>query len=146
MLGRPLYRLYYHLRLLEYGGLVIARNLTPGVGRRDTDFDVPGRPIYLKYDLRNAANQRAVAATVRSIWRATQTDFARGLNDPKSVVSGSARNLWAGRAQARLSPGELAEINRHVQEIIHIMTRAREPHVAKRTLQFTFALSPCEPA
>jgi DNA-binding transcriptional ArsR family regulator len=146
VLGRPMDRLYYHLRLLEDAGLVIARNVKPGIGRRDAAFDVPGRPMRLQYDLRNAANKRAVRAAVRSIWRASQADFARGLNDPKSVVSGSARNLWAARAQARLTPSDLAKVNQHVKEIIQIMTRARERHAGKRMLQFTFALSPCESA
>jgi len=142
MLGRPMDRLYYHLRLLEKAGLVIARNVKPGVERRDTEFDVPGRPIQLQYDLRNAANRRAVAAVVRSIGRAAQTDFARSLNDPESVVSGSERNLWSGRAQARLSPAELAEVNRHVQDVMQIMANARGRIDGNRLLQFTFSLSP----
>lgn len=146
LLGRPMDRLYYHLRLLERAGLVIARSVKPGVGRRDTEFDVPGRPMRLSYDLRNAANRRAVAAAVRSIWRASQADFARGLNDPRAVVSGSGRNLWAGREQGRLSARDLATVNQHLREILRIMVNARGAPDADRLLQFTFSLSPCEPA
>jgi predicted transcriptional regulator len=146
MLGRPMDRLYYHLRLLEKAGLVIALNVKSGIGRRNTEFDVRGRPLRLHYDLRNAANKRAVAAAARSIWRASQVDFARGLSDPDAVVSGSGRNLWAGREQARLSGRDLAAVNQHLQEILRIMLNARDAPTTNRLLQFTFSLSPYEPA
>jgi predicted transcriptional regulator len=145
-LGRPMDRLYYHLRLLEKAGLVIARNVKPGVGRRDTEFDVPGRPIHLRYDLRSAVNKRAVADVARSIWRASAADFSRGLNEPGAVVSGSGRNLWVAREQGRLSARDFAAVNQHLQEILRIMVNARGVREANRMLQFTFSLSPCEPA
>ena len=146
MLGRPMDRLYYHLRLLEKAGLVIALNVKSGIGRRNTEFDVPGRPVRLQYDLRNAANKRAVGAVARSIWRASQANFARGLHDPDAVVSGSGRNLWTGREQGRLSGRDLATVNEHLQEILRIMLNARDAPATNRLLQFTFSLSPYEPA
>lgn len=144
-LGRPMDRLYYHLRLLEKAGLVIARNVRPGVGRRDTEFDVPGRPMRLQYDLRNTANKRALTEVVRSIWRATQADFAFGLDHPHAVVSGSGRNLWAAREQGRLSARDLAAVNQHLQDILRIIRNARDTSTPNRLLHFTFSLSPGEP-
>jgi len=145
VLGRPMDRLYYHLRVLEKAGLVIARNVRPGVGRRDTEFDVPGRPMRLQYDLRNTANKRALSEVVRSIWRAAQADFARGLDNPRAVASGSGRNLWAAREQGRLSARDLAAVNQHLQDILRIIRDARDSSAPNRLLHFTFSLSPGEP-
>ncbi|HKS07646.1 MAG TPA: helix-turn-helix domain-containing protein [Gemmatimonadaceae bacterium] len=147
LIGKPADRLYYHLRRLEKALLVNAVNGGRGSGRRDTKFDVAGRPMFLRYDTTNAANRRAVRAVTDSLWRAARRDFTRALSKTDVIPRGKHRNIWSARLQGLLDADDVAALNEHIGQIIALFLQQRRPTRTARTLlQFTWSLSPSGPA
>src|SRR5262245_7878876 len=64
-LSRPADRLYYHVRVLQRAGLLLARPDVAGSGRAETRFDVPGRPMLLKYTPDVTSRRRAITRVIR---------------------------------------------------------------------------------
>lgn len=120
LMGRPADALYYHIkRLLKVGLLVVAS--TRISGRRDEAvFDLVGHPLVLKYP-------PGATALVRAMVRTAERDFRSAVSSERARVEGSRRNLWAGRRHAWLSSTDLVRVNRHLDRLIDIMTRARKP-------------------
>jgi hypothetical protein len=145
-LHRPADRLYYHVRLLERAGLLRATDASPASGRPESAFDVPGRPMQLKYEPRQPANRKAVGRVLRGVLRSARGDVDRALNTGTARVSGTRRELWAGRVSAALTQDELGLVNSALQDLLARFGRARGRATAGgRRYQFTWALSPEEP-
>src|SRR4051794_23415844 len=109
-LGRPADGLYYHLRQLAEGGLLI-EEATPS-GRRYRTRTPAGERLRLRYKPGKTANAKAVGGVAASVLRIAGRDFARALADPEAIVDGPMRELWAARNKGWVGRAELAEINR----------------------------------
>jgi hypothetical protein len=139
----PADRLYYHVKLLQRAGLIVANGGKAANGRSEAKFDVPGRPVYLRYDPASAANRRAVGKVVESILRTARRDFVRALTDPAVKVSGKDRNLWTARIHGNLSKRDLVEVNDLFHQLITLMSRSSGKLPPRGKLhQLTFSFSP----
>jgi DNA-binding transcriptional ArsR family regulator len=121
-LRRPADRLYYHVKRLAAVGLLVDSN---GDGSRsETRFDVPGRPMYIRYLPHSSANRRAVVRVVEGMLRAARRDFARGF---RAGVAGEGphRRLWASRVEGTLTSGEIARLNRLLSAALALVLAAR---------------------
>ena len=142
VLGYPPDGLYYHLRALERLGLVTritaARN---GAAR----FDVPGRPVTLRYDLADPRRRQATTKLVSTILRRAERSFRRAYAPGRARVDGPHRNLRAGRRTAWLKAGELAALNRIMESLHALFERGRPGRTGARLIELTYIVAPIEP-
>lgn len=145
VIRRPADRLYYHLRLLEKAGVVRSRESRSANGRAERFFDVPDRPVYLRYDPSSSANRRAVRRVAASMVRAGMRDFVRGFERKGVRAWGPRRELWASRIQGRLTARDLEVVNALMQCLVDriVASRGRDPASGK-AYQLTWLLSPFE--
>jgi DNA-binding transcriptional ArsR family regulator len=122
-LGRPADGLYYHLRQLAEGGLLI-EEATPS-GRRYRTRTPAGERLRLRYKPGKTANAKAVGGVAASVLRIAGRDFTRALADPEAIVDGPMRELWAARNKGWVGRAELAEINRLLLRVAELLHRPR---------------------
>jgi len=138
-LRRPADRLYYHVRLLEKAGLVVDAGSGRTKRRTEAKFDVPGRPMLMKYLPMTPRNRRAIDRVISAVLRSARRDFSRALTSARIRVEGSNRELWAGRVEANLTAGELTAINAWLDKILRSMARPRAPaERGRKSYQFTW--------
>lgn len=122
-LGRPADGLYYHLRALVRGGLLVERE---GANGRSYQLAIPeGQSLRLRYKPGATANARSVAKVAASMSRLAQRDFQRALARPETVVEGPARELWAGRLRGWVDAGQLVEVNRLLHQLADLLLSTR---------------------
>ena len=140
-LGRPADGLYYHLRQLAEGGLLI-EEATPE-GRRYRTRMPRGERLRLRYRPGKTANANAVGGVAASVLRVAGRDFTRALADPASVVEGPLRELWAARNKGWVGDAELAEINRMLLKINSLLRRPRS-QARDRLVALSWILAPVD--
>lgn len=125
--GRPADALYYHIkRLMKVGLLVVSE--TRISGRRDEAvFDLVGHPLVLHYPVGGDAQKHPLVPLVRSMVRTAERDYRITVGTERARPEGPRRNLWAGRRHAWLSTRDLARVNRLLDQMVDVMTRARNP-------------------
>lgn len=140
MFSRRPDRLYYHVKRLLAAGLLVPTPITGG--GREARFDVVGRPMYIRYDPRDAANRRAVVGVMGGMLRAARRDFIRGFRVGVEG-EGPRRRLWASRVEGTLTGPEIERLNRLLSEAIElVMSGRRRPDVGARVHQLTWVSSP----
>jgi len=146
LLGRPADSLYYHVRCLRRLGLVCERRVPGSRGRSEAVFDVPGRPMRIRYAPSDRRNATAVSRVVGAMLRSAQRGFREGFVPDLAVPSGRHRNVWGARAKGWLTPADLAEANGLLERLIALMRRgsAAGPR-ARRLHELTFVLAPIAP-
>ena len=125
-LGRPADGLYYHLRQLAAGGLIVEE--TSADGRRYRSR-ARGERLRLRYRPGATANSKAVGRVAASVLRVAGRDFSRAIADADTNVEGPLRELWASRGKGWVGSAELAEINRL---LLRLMTLLQRPRAANR--------------
>jgi DNA-binding transcriptional ArsR family regulator len=126
-LGRPADGLYYHLRQLAAGGLLVEDDAPDGKRYR---LRTPrGTPLTLRYRPGASANAKAVAGVAASVLRVSERDFRRALADSTTVAEGPQRELWAARGKGWVGDADLAEINRLLVRLTQLL---RKPRTASR--------------
>jgi hypothetical protein len=133
--------LYYHVRLLERAGLLLAEPVDAASGRTESRFDVPARRMLLEYQP-TAANRRAVKAVIAGVLRSARADFDKAIADPSVRVDGPARELWSGRIEATLTRDDVETLNAAIEKILAVMGRSRSHSSAANAYQFTWVVSP----
>jgi hypothetical protein len=142
-LGRSRHGLYYHVRALRECGLLIEQ-LRSGHGTKTTAvYDVPGRPLSVRYDLTTASSRRAVVALARARLHSAERGFRKACRPGIAVVEGPRRNLWVAHWKGWLSPAELAEFNDHLHQLVNMLRGGGRAKTKRRApYEFTFALAP----
>lgn len=140
-LGRPADALYFHLRALTRVGLVRHAGDRVRPGGKEALFCTAKPALQLRYEPRNAGNRRAVSAVVASMMRMANRDFQRSFRPGQVVVSGVQRELWALRKVGRLSPAQLARVNRRIQILAD---EVAAPHGRGRLYAVTVILTPLD--
>lgn len=143
-LGRPADSLYYHIRKLTDLGLLVEVGSRPAGPRPEAVYDVPGRPMRLRYRPADSANRRAVAKIVAGAVRLGDRDFRAALSLPGLVTEGPGRNVWGGRFKGWLSPEDLQEVNRHLTALGQLLTDS-EPREGAQLHSLMFVLAPVAP-
>ena len=140
-LGRPADALYFHLRALVRAGLVKPAGHRSRSGRKEALFRTIAPELRLTYDPHSAANRRAVSAIVASMLRLGVRDFRRAFQRENVIVSGPRRELWALRRTGRLSPDQLACVNRCVEDLAQEVSSHRG---GRRLYAVTVVLTPLD--
>jgi DNA-binding transcriptional ArsR family regulator len=140
LLRRPADRLYYHVKRLAAVGLLVD-SFDDG-SRAEARFDVPGRPMYIRYRPESAGNRRAVVRVAEAMLRAARRDFARGFR-PGVESEGAKRRLWASRVEGDLTPNDMARLNRLLSAALELVLSARRHSDPRaRRQQLTWISSP----
>jgi hypothetical protein len=154
-LGKPADGLYYHLRLLSRGGLLLEIKGQSRAGRDERRYRVhstprkkrPAPPLELVYEPENRANRKQVCRVVQSMLRITHRDFVRAMDSTDVVVEGPARELWAARGKGWVDATELEEMNTLLARLSHLLRRSRKgPGDRLVSLCFVLAPVPAKPA
>jgi len=140
-LGRPADGLYYHLRQLAEGGLLV-ETATPE-GRRYRTRMPEGERLRLRYKPGKNANAKAVGDVAASVLRVAGRDFKRAIADPDAVAEGALRELWAARNKGWVGDVELAEINRLLMRINMLLHRPRTT-TRNRLVALSWILAPVD--
>jgi predicted ArsR family transcriptional regulator len=140
-LGRRPDGLYFHLRLLSRVGLLKEATRPNDGGRMVATYDVPGRPLRIRYDLSNRAGSRAVSRVTASMLRTANRGFARAAAKGDARVTGPRRELWAARTRGWLSEDGLKEVNETFARIIELLNSQPGPENAC-SYEVTLVLSP----
>jgi DNA-binding transcriptional ArsR family regulator len=141
-LGRPASVLYHHVRALQAVGLLTEQPVKSARGRPGSVFDVPGRPLTIRYEPDLPATALPMRRIVQAMTRAAARDFAKGYRSGVRV-SGDARGLWAARFQAWLTEADVREVNRILERLIRVMHRgAPKPGEIRGLHAMTFVLAP----
>lgn len=143
-LGRPASGLYHHVRALARAGLLVSLDSPRrSAGRPASWYDVPGRPMRIRYAPGVAATRRPMTRVVGAMTRLAARQFADGYR-PGIRVSGPARELWASRAEAWLTPTQLRHANELLVELFQLFTQSGRPARGRtqiRSLMFVLAPS-----
>jgi len=140
--GRSRNALYYHIKALRDCGLLIETRRS-GEGKKTTAYyDVPGRPMIVRFNLSTPRTRRAVIALGRSRLRSAARGFTRACQAGGTVVEGPRRNLWASSRTGWLSGRELEEVNALLLRLVDMMGRGERRSASRALHEFTFVLSP----
>lgn len=145
-LGRSRNSLYYHVRALRDCGLLI-ETMVQGSGMKPTaHYDLPGRPILVRYDLGSERSRRAVIRLGRSRFRSGQRGFVRACSSDSAVVEGPRRNLWVAHWKGWLTRRDLEKANRLLHQLVEVFTRSTADGDSRSAYELTFAVAPVIPA
>ena len=141
--GRSRHALYYHVRVLRNCGLLLETHHS-GEGKRTTArYDLPGRPLHVRYDLTSKRGKRAVIQLARTRLRSATRGFVRACAMKNVVVSGPHRNLWVARWKGWMSIQELAVANQLLWQLVNLLRPEPGGHRSDRKChEFTFSLAP----
>jgi hypothetical protein len=140
--GRPANALYHHVHALRQVGLLTERPAKAGRGRPGVLFDVPGRPMVIRYEPEVTRTGPPMRRIVNAMTRAAARDFAKGYRRGVAV-SGETRSLWAARSEAWLTDAELRAVNRMLVRAIRLVqTGAPRAGAPARLHSLTFVLAP----
>lgn len=143
LLGRAPDGLYFHVRRLLATGLVVERSPRARGAGTASVLALPARAVALDYT--RPASRAPIQKVVRAALRASERDFARACAERGAATEGLARTLWAGRQRGWLTPAQLREANRLLDEL-HALFRDGRPKTGARAMSFGFALAPCAPS
>ena len=138
-LGRPADSLYHHLRILKRAGLVRNAGSRWLEGRRESLFRAVAPEMSLRYELGKKGNGRQINAIIAAMLRLGIRDFSNSFETTDASVSGPNRELWALRKTGWLSRAQIAEVNRYIEKLMHVMAA---PSRNGRLYAVTIVLTP----
>ena len=142
-LGHSRHALYYHVKALRDCGLLVETRRTVAGARETCFYDVPGRPVSVRFDLSTPARRRAVTALSRARLQKGSKGVARACASHATVTEGPRRELWATHVKGWLSGADLEEMNRLVLCLVDVISRASgSQSIEREAFELTFALSP----
>jgi hypothetical protein len=142
-LGRPRNALYYHIRELRDCGLLLESKTQRDGIKTTAVYDVPGRPVVVRYDLSTPRNRKAVIEIARARFRSGQRGFVRACTPKIAVTEGPTRNLWVAHWKGWLSEAHLLEANKILNELVDLFGRAAHAgNVAGDPHEITFSIAP----
>jgi biotin operon repressor len=145
-IGRSRHALYYHVRALRDCGLLVETHHSDEGKKTTARYDLPGRPLHVRYDLSTEKSKQAVIALARTRLRSASRGFVRACGSGISSPSGSERNLWVARWKGWLSPKDLKEANQLLWRLVKLLRHESVGQNGKRIChEFTFALAPIVP-
>lgn len=141
-LGRAPDSLYHHLRVLVRVDLVVeVEKRGPGHGSKAI-YDLPGRPMYIAYNLEDEDVAGGIAEVVASMLRITERDFRAALRTDNVVCDGPNRNIRGTRMKGRLDDAQIKELNSHIEAIRRIFSSPKGGR--SRVHAMTLVLAPSQ--
>lgn len=142
-LGRPADGLYYHLRELVRGDLVVEQAPAAGSERR---FRLKGgnAPVRLAYQLGPGGNGQELAQFARTLLQITLQDFQAALALEGVVTHGPRRELWVSRNKGWLSADDRREVVALLERLSELTSQPRAEG-RDRLMSLGFSLAPIRP-
>jgi DNA-binding transcriptional ArsR family regulator len=140
-LGRPADALYYHLRVLKRGELVLHAGYREQGERKEELFRTVSPDVRLQYESGTGGNVLEVTAIVGSMLRLGIRDFRRAFQSGSARVSGSGRELWALRRTGWLTSDEIAKVNQSIESLRQAVAK---PRGRGRLYSITVLLTPVD--
>jgi DNA-binding transcriptional ArsR family regulator len=142
-LGRSRHALYYHVRVLRDCGL-LTETQVEGKGVKPTaHYDLPGRPVLVRYDLSSPKTRRAVITLGSARFRTGQRGFVRACSSDVAVVDGPRRNLWVAHWKGWLTVSDLEKANRLLTELVDVFTPSvGDSRTSRSPYELTFGVAP----
>ncbi len=134
--------LYYHLRILLEVGLVRKAGERLAGTRRETIYDLPGRPLKIKYG-NSPVTRAAIGKTISSMLRLADRDFQSAILNNKIKLDSNDSVLNGARLKAWLAPAQIVEIKEHLLQIERIMSNGKKTRDSE-LIAFTRLLIPVE--
>lgn len=136
-LGRHADGLYYHLKLLSKGKLIIE------LESDERRYRLAGeqKPLRLAYQTGSERHTTALRKFAHGLVQVAEKDFGEALEMADVITEGPARQLWAARNKAWLSAEELTEANQLLERLCELMSHPRTEE-RKHLLSCTFVLAP----
>ncbi len=141
-LGRSHNSLYYHVRALRDCGLLLESAVQREGVRRTSQYDLPGRPLIVKYNLSTPRSRRAVMKLGRIRFRSGERGFVRACKPEHAVVEGPHRNLWASHWNGWLTDKDLEEVNRLLLELVDLFRHGADAGGDRKPHELTFGIAP----
>jgi biotin operon repressor len=141
-LGRPRNAIYYHVRALRDCGLLVESKVRRDGVKTTSHYDLPGRPLIVKYDLRTARSRRAVMKIARARFRSGERGFLRACHPAHAVVKGPLRNLWVAHWKGWLTDRDLREANRLLLELVDLFRHGADSGEQRKPHEITFGIAP----
>jgi hypothetical protein len=144
-LGRRPTALYAHVSALQAVGLLRRVGERSNGGRPSAVLKVPGRPMYLDYDITDPKRRKLITWYAAGMLRNASRDFVAATTHPEVKTAGKTRSLWAARCKGWLNQRELAEVNVLLNRLISILRDGQRNKGNSRKLhEVTFVLCPFE--
>jgi DNA-binding transcriptional ArsR family regulator len=144
-MGRPASALHYHVRVLEKAGLLKKKGQRRS-GKRPEALYLPTADLFMMEQRRGRIEDAGQALKTMSLaFRMAERDMKAALENPRTCTDGPGRNMIGARIHCRLSKKELAELNRHLDNITKMLSRAQKnqkPSPDDQFLSLTLALMP----
>ena len=141
-LGRSRNALYYHVRALRDSGLLLESEVQREGVKRTSQYDLPGRPVIVKYNLNTPRSRRAVTRLGRLRFRSGERGFARACQREDAIVEGPHRNLWVAHWKGWLTEEDLEEANRLLLELVDLFRHGANEGDDRKPLELTFGIAP----
>ena len=142
-LGRSRHSLYYHIRVLRDCGLLTETQVEAKGLKPTAHYDLPGRPVLVRYDLSSPATRRAVIALGSARFRTGKRGFVRACSYDDTVVQGPRRNLWVAHWKGWLTVKDLEKANRLLSELVDVFApSSSDKRSARSPYELTFAVAP----
>ncbi|HVD59576.1 MAG TPA: winged helix-turn-helix domain-containing protein [Gemmatimonadaceae bacterium] len=143
--GRSRNALYYHVHALRDCGLLLESELRREGVKRTLQYDLPGRPLILKYNLSTPRSRRAVMKIGRIRFRSGERGFLRACKGERVVVEGPHRNLWAAHWKGWLTDKDLEKANRLLLELVDVFRHGADGSGDRKPIELTFGIAPVIP-
>ena len=144
-LGRSRNSLYYHVRALRDCGVLLESEVQREGVKTTSQYDLPGRPVIVKYNLTTPKSRRAVMRLGRIRYRSGERGFLRACNAEHAVVEGPHRNLWVAHWKGWLTDDDLAEANRLLIELVDVFRHGADAKGDRKAHELTFGIAPVIP-
>jgi len=141
-IGRPRSALYYHVRALRDCGLLLESKVQREGIKTTSYYDLPGRPLIVRYNLSTPRSRRAVMKIARVRFRTGERGFMRACHPDDAVVEGSLRNLWVAHWKGWLTDEDLREANRLLAELVDVFRHGAGDGGDRKPHELTFGIAP----
>ena len=146
-MGRPATAIHYHVRLLEESGLLNKSGERREGRRREAEYSMIAEAIAVPGHDQDAeeGGQALAIETMASAFRMAQRDMKTALTTGTARREGEDRNFYVTRMHCRLSPDEMAVLNRRLDALLAAVLdsmRRDEPRDDDEFISVTLAMTP----
>ena len=146
-LGLTTHALYHHFRQLEAAGIIRVDHSRRSGAREEAVYDLLGRPVVVRYEPDSKATRALRVKSARRLLRQAERDYAAAVDSAPSNPPPDAPPEIR-RHFARLRPGSVRKIQKHLDAIFELMTSERVPaaeaDTASRRYAWLTLLSPLD--
>ncbi len=135
--------LYYHVRMMEAVGILEIATTRNSGSRTETVFRLKGKRVRVDPKVHSPRFLKAMGKGCASFLRFAQRCFERGLERGAERTSGPRRSLRIEQSMVRLSPKDLAEMNRRLDGLQKFLAKADDPTL-RSTYVVTLATAPLD--